>query len=315
MEPIITTYSVDGYTIYIKYCYDFTVDGMNDVLLFIEDTDPSDPIADTLGLAVDIQGDATSDLFFHFVGDEDGTAGTGRIDANAISVSWVETGTVLPVSDGYDLAGRIDYENSADSLVMIISSDSDLSAETLLEGSSLFFTWSDEAGTHSYEMTIGDLESCGCDVPEPGMGNTPGFWKNHQAIFEGETGLLFADSYEELFGVDVEGSRKLSDDPTLQEALSARGGGEAALLRASTAAMANASSDDVNFSYFDAGFDAGTTALLEGIDMNDDFILSSSEIVSAVQSAFDGDLDMRGLADALDMMNNMPSVEADAFIF
>lgn len=318
MEPLITSYDVDGYTIYIKYCYDFTGDGNNDILIFVEDTDASNPIADWLGLATEIDGDATGGLYFQYLGDEDGTAGVGMIAPNSISASWVEQGVLQPIGQGetgYDLGGYVDYDGSADSLVMLISSDSDLSAENLLEGQSLYFVWGDESGTHSFEFTIRDLEGCGCTAPDPGMGNTPGFWKNHQSIFEGETGFAFEDSYESIFGVDVQGSSKVSDDPTLYEALSARGGGEAALLRASSAALANALSDDVNFSFFEAGFGDEVTDLLSEVDTNGDFLLSAEELISAVQDAFGGGLDMGELADALDMMNNLPSVEADAFIF
>jgi protocatechuate 3,4-dioxygenase beta subunit len=81
-------------------------------------------------------------------------------------------------------------------------------------------------------------------------GLTPGFWKNHTgdgaAPLAGwpQTGLSPNASYETLFGVDVPGSA-----PTLLDALGTNGGGMAALLRHSAAALLNASDPFIDFLY------------------------------------------------------------------
>jgi hypothetical protein len=194
-----------------------------------------------------------------------------------------------------------------------------------------------------------------CDDEEdgdPGTAMTPGFWKNHGDIFLQETGHALTDSYEDVFGVDVVGitvangkNKITTDDPTLGQALSALGGGEAALLRASTAAWANAGSDDLNYAYDDAdtlegavaealgidplldpvGFDAAYQEILdtlELIDLNDDGVLGQDEVINVVQDVYDdGDAgtdnfdwsDVGDVAQALDAMNNMPHIDASEF--
>lgn len=174
----------------------------------------------------------------------------------------------------------------------------------------------------------------------PGQGQTPGFWKNHIDDFEQATGYSAGTSYEAVFGVDVKGT------PTLQQALSAKGGGEAELLRASTAALANASGDelDFNFVYWDTSVKAGITEAYNldpasltyqqdwwalqwkvlptmfEMDLDEDWVLSADEIIWAVQDVYDdpdaitdnfSPSDMSHVAKVLDVMNNM----ADPFLF
>jgi len=145
----------------------------------------------------------------------------------------------------------------------------------------------------------------------------------------------------------VIGWKKLSDDPTLREVLGARGGGEAALLRAGTAAWANAVSDDANYvldmnaleggavetfgldpddAYFAADLAAAMASLADTlalVDNNGDGIIQGDEVIDAVRDAYDaagavGDdfawADVGELATAFDAMNNMPSVEASDFL-
>lgn len=188
----------------------------------------------------------------------------------------------------------------------------------------------------SMEVTVDDLDSSGeivggvnfynkpdAEEPENGMGNTPGFWKNHAAIFAQETDSSHSAKYESIFDVDVVGGKNHSADPTLLQALSAGGGGEAALLRASTAAWANATSDDVNYRIDEDANDlSGVINTLKMIDFDSDDFLSADEIINAVQDVYNVSgaetdffqfKDAGLLASALDAMNNMPSVETADF--
>jgi hypothetical protein len=51
-------------------------------------------------------------------------------------------------------------------------------------------------------------------ILRPGEGQTPGFWKNHGAIFKQEMGYSVNVRYEVIFGVDVKGSKLFSANPT-----------------------------------------------------------------------------------------------------
>jgi hypothetical protein len=80
-----------------------------------------------------------------------------------------------------------------------------------------------------------------CPPPPPGdEGCTPGFWKQSQHL-DAWVGFAPTDTFEAVFGVDVPG------DPSLLQALNARGGGINALERHAVAALLNASSPDVDY--------------------------------------------------------------------
>jgi hypothetical protein len=143
--------------------------------------------------------------------------------------------------------------------------------------------------------------------------------------------------YEDVFGVTLlfDGfgkHEKYPEDPTLGEALAAKGGGEGALLRASTAAFVNAASDDTNFNFSDPAVqDAldllGVLDTLNLIDDNGDEEIDSDEVINAVQDVYsDGgavpilgtdnfDLEDTGdVASAFDALNNvLPSVDTMDF--
>jgi hypothetical protein len=77
--------------------------------------------------------------------------------------------------------------------------------------------------------------------PPPGdEGCTPGFWKQSQHL-DSWVGFAPSDKFEAVFGVNVPG------DPTLLQALNARGGGINALERHAVAALLNASSPGVDY--------------------------------------------------------------------
>jgi hypothetical protein len=103
-----------------------------------------------------------------------------------------------------------------------------------------------------------------------GQGCTPGFWKNHTAVWQGYTpGQLF----NAVFGVGYNSSL------TLLGALKQGGGGYAALGRQATAALLNAAHADV------------------------DYGLTTAQIIAAVQQAF-ASRDPEPLKDQLDGLNN-----------
>lgn len=73
-------------------------------------------------------------------------------------------------------------------------------------------------------------------------GLTPGYWKQCQH-FDSWVGYQTTDSFNAIFGVTS------SNNPTLLQALGAKGGGEFALERHAAAALLNAASPDVNYQY------------------------------------------------------------------
>jgi hypothetical protein len=160
-------------------------------------------------------------------------------------------------------------------------------------------------------------------VPNPPSGQTPGFWKNHLDIYFQELGDggISADAntlYEDVFLVDLTGDL---DGITLVEALNLGGGEFDGVVRHSAAALANAASDDLNFSF--AGFAAGAIRdTLELIDLDDNTILSPDEVINVVQDLLDDAdavtdnfefADSGEVLDALDAMNNLPHLDADMF--
>jgi hypothetical protein len=211
--------------------------------------------------------------------------------------------------------------------------------------------WTQTYGTDGYIVEATSGNDADADfanhISDPGSAMTPGFWKNHPAIFAQETGKTLGEKYESVFDVEVVGTKKVSSDPTLGQALAAQGGGEAALLRASTAAWANATSDDLNYCYTDHdtilyGFlgSTGTDPLdlnleaklaavidqLEIIDLDDDGCLSAVEVIKVVQDVYNDDdattnfwstttklSDAGKVASLLDIMNNMPHIGANDF--
>ncbi len=357
--------SFESYTVTIEYCEDFTGDGLDDIRITITQTaDTNSGTEDIIGVAFDL-----NDLTGLTIGDIQVLSGNSTfvpvafLDQDNVSDNPGATDPGFSTTGGgsdepYDAAIKVSEVGSGEGIVQsfsfVISGTTDLDAEALLEGTDWWIrTQSTDGGSESAKTGgfILDLPPCGDEPPngDPGNGNTPGFWKNHQTIFEGETGALFTDSYEALFGVDVLGSKKLSDNPTLLEALSAKGGGEAALLRSSTAAWANATSDDTNFVITDVdsleegvteayGLDplsltyaadlaaalAEVLAVLTQVDDGDGTI-TAQEVIDAVGLVFadpsngdtgDGaDYTMEQLSKAFDAMNNMPSLEADEFVF
>jgi hypothetical protein len=170
-------------------------------------------------------------------------------------------------------------------------------------------------------------------VPNPGRAQTPGFWRNHLKIFDQEldqdpttTAFDHSSKWETVFGVadlDTDGSKFIPLDPTLAQALAAKGGGEGALLRATAAALANAASDDLNYSFSDPSLfphTAAQLATLEKIDnaVTDDQIISTAELFAAVTDIYTAGgqfskSDINAVASALDALNNLPHIDTSEF--
>ena len=181
-------------------------------------------------------------------------------------------------------------------------------------------------------------------VPQDPLAQSPGFWKNHLNIFDQELEELLGENpaprtldYEDVFGVFLEDTgvpKFYPNDPNLMQSLKAKGGGEGALLRATTTALANGASDDLSYSYGTLLPGDVDLALLDAIDLNDDTFISTDELFSAVQDLYEGyganggstgtgDFDFGGvnglydvgdLADALDEMNNLPHLDTNDFM-
>ncbi|MDP2433897.1 MAG: SdrD B-like domain-containing protein [Pseudomonadota bacterium] len=113
-----------------------------------------------------------------------------------------------------------------------------------------------------------------------GEGHTPGYWKNHTSGKKGadsewvKTGYSPSDSYESIFGVNVSGN------PTLLDALKAKGGGENALMRHSASALLNAAHPYI------------------------DYLYSSADVISMTQAAISSG-DYETTKDLFDVQNNL----------
>jgi hypothetical protein len=161
----------------------------------------------------------------------------------------------------------------------------------------------------------------------PGTAQTPGFWKNHLSIFDQELAPLGYNrntTWETVFNVDLryEGGTTIGDGPTLSSALGAKGGGESgAFLRATSAALANAGSDDLNYTYADTLlFTGAIRTTLSKIDSGaDDQIITVAELKAAVLDIYTAGgvfnfSDINAVASALDAMNNLPHLGANDFV-
>jgi hypothetical protein len=124
------------------------------------------------------------------------------------------------------------------------------------------------------------------DIPEEDYaGCTPGFWKNN-ATKKGAVAWVghgTGDSFSSVFSrtIDVKVGKDTITDPTLLQALQAKGGGINALARHAVAALLNISNPNVNYP------------------------MSEGDLIADVQAAIDaGEPDVTDLKDDLDEYNN-----------
>lgn len=341
-----------------EYCQDFTGDGLDDVKVSFSVL--NDPNADLIGVAFSVNNDAVSGLSVSQI-TANGTAGpyAALIDANRISDNPGMTDPGFNTTGGtseepYDIGIKFGNQGASDGVVQsasfVISGTTALDAEALFDSSDWWLrlqsTGPDSGGSAKIQDDPNnpiDLLPCTDEPPPPehALAQSPGFWKNHLDLFQQETHLDPNTRYETVFGVDVKGSTKVpyySSDPTLSEALSAHGGGEAALLRSSTAALANSMSDDLNY-YMNADqlHEAATLVgtnfdtvwnTLDKIDVNDDLHISTDEVIGAVRDvylstpvSYGGSqtfnqfawTDVGLVSSAFDTMNNMTHLDAALF--
>ncbi|MBP2310912.1 hypothetical protein [Azospirillum soli] len=353
-----------------QYCQDFNGDGYKDIKVSLSiDPGSNSGTEDMIGVAFDIQNDAVSGLQIVNIqrSTANGTLSTYTpayvIGANQVSDGGPLDPGFITTGGGsdepYDVGIKFSAQGSGEGIVqaasfLITKADTDLDAELLLENTDWWVRLQSTDGGEESAKTAGyllDLPPCE-DEPPPngdGLAQTPGFWKNHPDIFLQETGKsLSGDYYEQVFGVDVKGSTRplLSGNPTLGEALAAQGGGEAALLRSTTAGWANAMSDDTNYvidtdALEDAvvgvyGLDPNSATfvtdrdaavdrvvgIMEKVDLNDDGRIAANEVINAVQDVYGVSsamtdfwawTDVGAVASAFDAMNNMPHVDVSGF--
>ncbi|MDX8525807.1 hypothetical protein RFM68_14920, partial [Mesorhizobium sp. MSK_1335] len=177
-------------------------------------------------------------------------------------------------------------------------------------------------------------------LPPLGQGATPGFWKNHLDIVTQELdsfnpGWTYKTSFETIFGFDD--LNKIHGQPSIADALGAKGGGVNHLERSSAAAFiaaaVNAVPDgpggktELNFSFSAAtSSNPAIIAILNQIDTNHDHTLQPGEVSAAVRDVLNdlnaptsnfgltGQPGVEDIANAFDAMNNQPHPDASVFL-
>lgn len=109
--------------------------------------------------------------------------------------------------------------------------------------------------------------------PQPAQGCTPGYWRQEHH-YDSWVGYAPTDDFETVFGVDA----SFSPD-SLGDAVELNGGGERALARHATAALLNAATGDVNYTF------------------------TISQVIASVQNAY-ATGEFEALKDQLDAANN-----------
>lgn len=366
--------TTESYLITVTYNEDLNGDGFNDIGFKVEQTGGTySGTEDIKGLFLDLNDqwfiDNGLDITQLSVQDTSGVPLAGNIatindtgDFSLLDGNIDGSISSLLGAGDYDLGLSLwnDSDPSTTSTEFVISySGQDIDADQFMDedpdgGHNVLIRTQSTDGGDGSAKTGGTLIIDPPPPPPPpggcgGHGQTPGFWKTHEDIFESETGISADTSYAELFGIDpialkIGGGKNavIIEDPDVMDALDANGGGEFALMRSSTAAYANAQSDDVYYSFADDDtigdaiidvynldvddpnfaatyqdkFDQ-TMMVLEDIDTDDDEMLSSGEIITAVQNVYDDTIsepyDVKLLAAVLDTMNNMPSIDVNEF--
>ena len=186
----------------------------------------------------DVNRSATLSMFFASVS---GTASGGGFRPSAIQVTVGGTTTVyndlLDSVDGMEWDTRIisvDIPAYADSLTVQALSVNNLGGES---GDPASFDWI--AAALSVPIVSG------------GEGCTPGYWKQEHHFDSWALGFDPTDHFSEIFGptikVKVGKKKNKVTDPTLLQALKAKGGSISALARHTVAALLNAASPDVSY--------------------------------------------------------------------
>ncbi|WP_292230214.1 hypothetical protein, partial [Mesorhizobium sp.] len=177
-------------------------------------------------------------------------------------------------------------------------------------------------------------------LPPPGQGLTPGFWKNHidilnQELGEYHSGWTSKTSFEEIF--EFQNLNIISGNPSIADALAAKGGGIHHLERSSAAAYLSAAvtavpdglggKPELNFSFSAAtSSDPAIISILNLIDANHDHTLQPIEVAGAVRDVLNdtnaptsnfgetGQPGINDVANAFDAMNNQLHPDASVFL-
>jgi hypothetical protein len=177
-------------------------------------------------------------------------------------------------------------------------------------------------------------------LPPPGQGLTPGFWKNHidilnQELGEFHSGWTSKTSFETIFG--FQNLNIISGNPSIADALAAKGGGVHHLERSSAAAFLSAAvtavpdgpggKPELNFSFSAATSpNPAIISILNLIDANHDHTLQPGEVTAAVRDVLNdtgaptsnfgltGQPGIEDVANAFDAMNNQTHPDASVFL-
>ena len=198
-------------------------------------------VAQTISFnAEDVDRKATLSMFFSSVS---GTASGGDFRPTAIEVTVGGTTTVyndlLDSVDGEEwdtLKLSVDIPAHADSLTVQA-----LSVDNLGEGT---------RNPASFDWLVGALS---VRPPSGGEGCTPGYWKqkhHFDSWVNYEPGDLFSDVFGATIKIRYGKKRKKITNPTLLQALQAKGGGINALARHTVAALLNAASPAVSYDLY-----------------------------------------------------------------
>ena len=130
--------------------------------------------------------------------------------------------------------------------------------------------------------TVGPVSDSATNVVVGAQGCTPGYWKNNAEKWEAVSwvGYTPGQSFSSVFGrvIEVKVDKVMVTDPTLLEALSAKGGGINALARHAVAALLNASNPNISYPDSEAGIIAATQAAIDSGD---------KDIITAQKDQFD----------------------------
>jgi len=186
----------------------------------------------------DVARVANLSMFFASVS---GSASGGGFRPSAIEVTVGGTTTVFDdMLDSYD-------GDEWDTLILFV--DIPAQADSLtVQALSVNNPGGQEGQVASFDWLVSSVS-----VPSPpdgGEGCTPGYWKQKQH-FDSWVNYSPSDLFSDVFGPVITirfGKKKAKiENPTLLEALKAKGGGINALARHTVAALLNASSPDVNY--------------------------------------------------------------------
>lgn len=338
-----------------EYGQDFTGDGKNDIKVTLSIASTSNSgTEDMIGVAFETNGSVIPSGFT--ISPYTSVFGANQVsDGGSLDPGFNTSGGSS--LEPYDVGIKFNEQGSGDGIVQtatfILSADTNLDAVALLDETNWWIrlqsTTGDgtELGKGSSKM-VGFLDLPNGEEPppsEPGIANTPGFWKNHSSSGWGAYGVSgytpggsFVDAFGLGSGYSIDFDTKLAgNQDTLLNALSAGGGGVNALARSGTAALLNAASDEagsgINYIINDIDalkigiaevYGAGWTqvqfdsvlATLDIIDSNNDNRIGTTEVITAVKDAFgviSGPLTIGQVATAFDTMNNMPSLEVGQF--